>query len=273
MALGYRSRLVVARFGRGQVAATAPASRATRASTSAAPTTAPDAARHDLPLQVLRTTRAKPLRWFAAAAAIVACGYLGHAAYLHAKARLAQHLIASAWDETRASGKPTRPWPWADVHPVARLVVPRLGTSMVVLEGDSGRSLAFAPGHRTGTPLPGANGNAVISAHRDTHFTFLRHVRTGDRIVVETAAGSSRAYRVTTAEVAHESRLDLLADRREAELTLVTCWPFDAVAPNGPLRYVVKAIAETGVPAAPATGPGADRPGVPTRRGAASATI
>jgi len=24
----------------------------------------------------------------------------------------------------------------------------------------------------------------------------------------------------------------------------VTCWPFDAVAPGGPLRYVVSALAE-----------------------------
>lgn len=262
MALGYRSRLVVARFGRGQVTAA-----------SGATASAPAARRYDRPQQVLRTTRAKPLRWFAAAVAIVACGYLGHAAWLHAKARLAQHLIASAWEETRASGRPTRPWPWADVHPVARLVVPRLGASMVVLEGDSGRSLAFAPGHRTGTPMPGANGNAVISAHRDTHFTFLRHVRAGDRIVVETAAGSSRAYRVTTAEVAHESRLDLLADRREAELTLVTCWPFDAVAANGPLRYVVKAIAETKAPVGPATGAGAGRAAGSAGQGGASAAI
>ena len=29
-------------------------------------------------------------------------------------------------------------------------------------------------------------------------------------------------------------------------LTLVTCYPFDAVVPGGPLRYVVTALAEKG---------------------------
>jgi len=33
-------------------------------------------------------------------------------------------------------------------------------------------------------------------------------------------------------------------------LTLVTCWPFDAIAPGGTLRYVVVAVAD-GVPAKP----------------------
>ena len=33
-------------------------------------------------------------------------------------------------------------------------------------------------------------------------------------------------------------------DRGLDELTLVTCWPFDAVAPGGPLRYVVVAEAD-----------------------------
>jgi hypothetical protein len=27
-------------------------------------------------------------------------------------------------------------------------------------------------------------------------------------------------------------------------LTLITCYPFDAIAPGGPQRYVVRAVAE-----------------------------
>jgi len=28
----------------------------------------------------------------------------------------------------------------------------------------------------------------------------------------------------------------------QKKLTLITCWPFDAVVPGGPLRYVVHAV-------------------------------
>lgn len=77
---------------------------------------------------------------------------MGSAAYLHAKAWLAQVLLAEAWAATLADGTPHKPWPWADTAPVARLQVPALGVDQIVLAGVSGRSLAFGPGHLDGTP-------------------------------------------------------------------------------------------------------------------------
>ena len=64
--------------------------------------------------------------------------------------------------------------PGADMRPLARLRQPRLDVTQVVLDGASGRVLAFGPGHVTGSALPGVNGNIVISGHRDTHFRWLR---------------------------------------------------------------------------------------------------
>ena len=120
----------------------------------------------------------------AVAAALAGLGLLADAGWIHAKAALAQHLLAGAWARTRDGEARARPWPWADTWPLARLSVARLGVRRLVLAGASGRTLAFGPGHHAGTALPGAPGNAVISGHRDTHFRFLGELRPGDGILI-----------------------------------------------------------------------------------------
>ena len=185
-------------------------------------------------------------------------------AWVYGKARLAQHLLEAAWQQTLAAGGEAgaRPWPWADTWPVARLVFPRLGASLIVLAGDSGSSLAFGPGHGGASALPGRPGTAVITGHRDTHFSILSQVRAGDRIEVERPDGTRVAYTVASLDIA-DVRRDHLSlgeglppgegslpgplafqvgtHRPEFALALVTCWPFDALRPGGPLRYVVSA--------------------------------
>ncbi len=168
----------------------------------------------------------------------------GHGLYIVAKAQLAQVLLHSAWERSRASAVPTRPWPWADTHPVARLVVPARNADLLVLAGASGRTLAFGPGHLDGSAKPGDAGNAVLTAHRDTHFRFLRDVAPGDVVMVERTDGSLHRFRVRDAYVADHRALRLPRDTAQPTLTLVTCYPFDALDPGGPLRYVVVAEAE-----------------------------
>ena len=119
-----------------------------------------------------------------------------------AKAALAQQLLQRAFAQSVASGAPVKPWPWADTWPVARIEVPRLGRSAVVLSGDSGEAMAFGPGHVRGTPEPGRRGTAVFVGHRDTHFAFLGEVRRGDVVEVVRADGRRFRYRVTGARVA-----------------------------------------------------------------------
>jgi sortase A len=166
---------------------------------------------------------------------------LGETAYIHAKAWLAQRLIAAAWDKSRESGVGVKPWPWADTYPVARIDAPRQGARLMVLSGASGRTLAFGPGHVAGTPLPGENGNSVVSGHRDTHFAFLRELRSGDVLMVQAANGRVARYVVSAAEVVHRKDMRVLLDTGDDRLTLVTCFPFDSPVPGGPLRYVVVA--------------------------------
>ena len=185
-----------------------------------------------------RRARRWPVRAVVVLLLALAAWQLGGAAWIHAKAALAQHLIASAWKSGKAGGA-RKPWPWADTHPVARLTVPSRGIALYVLAGTSGRSLAFGPGHVDGTALPGSAGNSVIVAHRDTHFAFLRHLREDEEIDVEDARGRLTRYRVREVAIVDKSETRLLDPADSPQLTLITCWPFDAVQPGSSQRYVV----------------------------------
>jgi sortase A len=176
----------------------------------------------------------------ASVAALVAALHAGDALYLHAKARLGQALLQRAWSDAKA-GADARPWPWADMHPVARLRVPERNVDVLVLAGANGRTLAWGPGHAESSALPGTDGNTVITGHRDTHFAFLRELAPGDRVLVETRRGETTSYRVERRFVADRRALRLPADDRDTTLSLVTCWPFDGVDPGTPLRYAVVA--------------------------------
>src|SRR6195256_539353 len=126
---------------------------------------------------------------------------LGQGSYIHAKALLAQILLERAFSETIANGHEVKPWSWADTWPVARIEVKRLHASTIVLAGSSGQALAFGPGHVERTPDAGERGIAVYSAHRDTHFRFLKDVAIGDEIDVTRRDGSTFRYRVTATSV------------------------------------------------------------------------
>ncbi|WP_456371957.1 class GN sortase [Thiolapillus sp.] len=163
-------------------------------------------------------------------------------AWIHAKAVLAQYLIADAWEQRLIGTKKPRPWSWADTWPVARLQAPALGVDQIVLAGASGRTLAFGPGHVPGSALPGEQGNSVISGHRDTHFRWLRKLQKKDELVIQRADGRYLRYRVEGMEVVSQEDTGVLRQTGDSVLHLITCYPFDALVPGGPLRYVVTAI-------------------------------
>jgi sortase A len=169
----------------------------------------------------------------------------GRGAYIYAKARVAQVLLHRAWTRTLAGERGVKPWPWADTWPVARLAIPKAHADFIVLAGASGRTLAFGPGHLDGSARPGEPGNCVLSAHRDTQFASLSEIGRGDEIVLETPDGRRGVYRVERTSVVDRRDTRVLAPLESPlespTLTLVTCWPFDAVTAGGPLRYVVRA--------------------------------
>ena len=180
------------------------------------------------------------LAFLAPAALAVALGLalLGQGLWIPAKAALAQVLLDRAFEASLATGRPVKPWPWADTWPVARITFPRLDRAVIVLDGASGQALAFGPGHVAGTPQAGDRGTAVYAAHRDTHFALLGRLRTGDEIQVQRIDGRQARFRVAAAQVVRwdASGVDPRAPGRA--LALATCWPLDARA-RGPLRYLV----------------------------------
>ncbi|RKZ49693.1 MAG: class GN sortase [Gammaproteobacteria bacterium] len=182
------------------------------------------------------------------------CGMwqIGSASYIHAKAILAQVLLETAWDKTVHGQQEVKPWPWADTWPISRLDVPGLGIDRIVLAGASGSSLAFGPGHLFGSPLPGQQGNTVIAGHRDTHFRFLKDIKRGELIRLQSNKGRTIDYEVSETIIVDEKQAEYLANTSENTLTLITCYPFDAIRPGGPLRYLVIAkqqspVVNTGV--------------------------
>jgi len=175
---------------------------------------------------------------------VIAAGVLqmGQGVYIKVKAVLAQHLLTQAWAQTQAGENQVRPWAWADTWPLARIIVPSQNKSYIMLAGDSGRTLAFGPGHHTGSPLPGEPGNSMISGHRDTHFSFLQYLANGDEIILETTRGERKYYQVEQGRIMSADNAWVVDDDSVSRLTFVTCYPFNALQPGTPLRYVITAV-------------------------------
>ena len=87
--------------------------------------------------------------------------------------------------------------------------------------------------------FPETPGNCVIAGHRDTHFRVLKDIRVGDEIVLETRSGRY-VYRVRRLRVVSPDNTAPLRPASDAELNLITCYPFYYVG-AAPKRFVVEA--------------------------------
>jgi sortase A len=178
-------------------------------------------------------------------AAVAGAALIAHGLWIPLKAELAQILLRKAWESSLRSGEPIAPWPWADTHPVAQMTVGDPEERIIVLSGASGRTMAFGPAHLDGSAKPGARGNCVITAHRDTHFSGLQQLRPGDSVSVWDDQKRSHSYRVRETMVVDQDETWVMAETPDTRLTLITCYPFDSVVPRGRQRYVVIAEAKS----------------------------
>jgi len=176
-----------------------------------------------------------------AVSALAGSWQVAHGAYIYAKAQLAQYLLAGAWQESRQIQQPVKPWSWADTWPVAKLEASAYDIDLIILAGDTGRTLAFGPGYNLASVRPGDTGNSIISAHRDTHFKFLQKLKLDDEIVIENQLGNRKRFAVSDIRIVDSRNTTIPVNSNIAMLTLVTCYPFDAIEAGGPLRYVVEA--------------------------------
>jgi sortase A len=122
---------------------------------------------------------------------------------------------------------------------LASLDSPRIGLSVMVLEGTDKRTLRVGAGHLPGSGLPGGDSNVVIAGHRDTFFRPLRDVKVGDVLDLTSPEGSHR-YQVIWSRVVPPNDTQELYPTSDAVLTLVTCYPFSYVGP-APNRLLIRA--------------------------------
>ena len=173
--------------------------------------------------------------------AFLGLSFFAYGAYIPAKAVLAQYLINDAWNDSIRSVESQKPWRWADMHPVMKLSSEKHKQELIVLSGDKGNSLAFAPGHNLYSYMPNQGGTTVISAHRDTHFEFLQDVSISDVFELTDRNNKTSRYMVSDINIIDSTKQDISIHSNQDELKLITCFPFDAVIARGPLRYVITA--------------------------------
>jgi sortase A len=119
-----------------------------------------------------------------------------------------------------------------DGRAFGRIIVPRLGLNMVVIEGTSEGDLEKGPGHynaRSGrrTSVPGTGGVIAIAGHRTTYLHPFRHIdslRPGDGITLVMPYGTFR-YRVYYHRVVDAREWRILQRRRFEKLVLTACHP------------------------------------------------
>lgn len=170
-------------------------------------------------------------------ALFLGAGLLVDGFWLAGKGKLAQILLSQAWSRTLEDGQEHKPWPWADHWPAARLVSKAHGIDQIVLAGDSGAVLAFAPGMNLQGAQPGEVGTVIISGHRDTHFLFMQNLKQETEVEIATRERTFR-YRVHKTQVVDSRTTKIDPVSSNGQLVLVTCFPFDTLEAGGPLRYV-----------------------------------
>jgi sortase A len=120
---------------------------------------------------------------------------------------------------------------------LTRLSIPSISFDAVIVEGTSHHALLLGPGHVEDTPAPGEAGNSVISGHRDTFFRHIHELEKGDEIVVQ-RNGKKFHYEVTGKHIVQPTDVSVLKPSKDAELTLITCYPTYYIGP-APERLIV----------------------------------
>jgi sortase A len=184
------------------------------------------------------------LRWCSRVCLAGGAVALASYAYLEAKAYIYQRVQTRHFQvSAERQAEPTQencPSPALITgEPIGRIEIPRIGLSVIAVEGDDDRVLRLGAGRVPGTARPGEVGNLAIAAHRDTFFRGLKDIRMDDVIQLITAGGTY-IYRVESTLIVKPDRIDVLDATAKPTLTLITCYPFYYVGP-APKRFIVRA--------------------------------
>ena len=83
----------------------------------------------------------------------------------------------------------------------------------------------------------------ILTGHRDTHFRFLEKLESRDVLALQARSGMWMRFTVQDRQIVDSRTAAISTQENKRHLILVTCYPFHAIVPGGPLRYMV--IAET----------------------------
>jgi sortase A len=114
-----------------------------------------------------------------------------------------------------------------DGDAIARLKVPRLDLSVVVVNGTSTSDLRRGPGRHEDSFLPGEGELVYVAGHRTTYgapFSAINELEPGDTITVELPYGTVE-YRVTRHRIVDDNDLSVLESHGREELVLQACHP------------------------------------------------
>jgi sortase A len=110
---------------------------------------------------------------------------------------------------------------------IGRILVPRLGLKMVLVNGTDHDSLTKGPGRDRRTYMPGEGQLVYIAGHRTTYlapFAHIERMRSGDPVTLEVPYGTFR-YRVFRHEIVDASDLAVLRSHGRDVVALQACHP------------------------------------------------
>jgi sortase A len=110
---------------------------------------------------------------------------------------------------------------------IGRIRVPRMGVSMILVNGTDHDTLKKGPGRDGRTFMPGENRLVYIAGHRTTYLAPFSHIdslRTGDRVTLEVPYGTF-IYSVTRHRIVRSTDLSVLRSPRHEVVELQACHP------------------------------------------------
>ena len=135
---------------------------------------------------------------------------------------------------------------------LTRLRIPRIGLSILVVQGTTPAALRAGAGHYVDTPLPGDEGNVGIAGHRTTFerpFNRLDELAPGDLALLETPFAIF-TYKAVPAFGGHgnpwvvrPSDFSVVAQApKEKLLTLTTCHPKGSARQRLVMRFALASV-------------------------------
>ncbi len=122
-------------------------------------------------------------------------------------------------------------WRWQDpftaLYTTCRIVVPRLGVNMVLVNGTDDSTLKKGPGRDLRTYMPGEGQLIYVAGHRTTYLAPFAHIdslRARDLVTLEVPYGTFR-YRVFRKKVVPSDDLAVLRSHGREMVALQACHP------------------------------------------------